>query len=427
MATLILPGLDFANILSRPNTTLSASQTPSTLFPITRIADGRPSQLFIFPAIAANDYIQADINQVLNAEFETWTLSTTPDNWTAAITNDGTVTEHTGVHVVTGSGLQLDNGATGTAQVLQDITMVSGESFRLDLFARTDVGTDPAEIEIQNLETGNYLNSSGSWQSAQVNVRTQAATSLTQSTDTATVETFGVTRRHLVTLRLRLHMDAAAANTTHNYDNVLIYPAADFASIHGHNIDPSVTVELHSDDNAAFSSPADHGDFTVDSPTFYLSLSAVVHDRFWRVPQLTGTNSTPTGAIELGESVLGQATSLLRTQRNTGLEVAEEIPQTELATRVSGEQWRSKHSKFRQRVVRLSFRHTQALQTQFRDEILKRTNDGVDAMIVVIRDDRTDLCIHGRKPRGMTFTTEGGEVDGTEFTIVESPFGIVTD
>ena len=428
--TLFAQADNYGNILERPNTVLTASQTPSSLFPLSRAADGQPDQVFIFPAVAANDYIQADINQVLNESFETWTLSTVPDDWVAAITNDGTVTEHTGVHINLGtSGLQLDNGATGTAEVHQDVIMRSGEEFRLDLFARTDNAADVAEIEIQNLETGNYSNSGGTWQAGQTNVRTEASTVLTQVLATRTVEAFSVTRRHLTTLRIRLHMDASAANTTHNYDDVLIFPGVNFASVHGHNIDPKMTVELHSDTEPAFGSPTDHGDFTVSVPTFFLKIATMQFERHWRVPQFTGTQSTVTGALEVGLCFLGQVISLLGAPSQPGLEIAEILPQERAESRLSAKQWRLRHAKHEQRVVQLQFENlTDARETEFRDEVLKRTEYGVQPMVMVIQSDEADKCIHGRRPPGeATFTEVGGEVSETSLLILESAFGIVTD
>lgn len=434
--TLVLPGI-YANILSRPNTTLSASQTPSSLYPISRIANGRPSQVFIFPAVAADDYVQADINQVPNGTFEDGFTSGVPDGWTDDSSGTGAVAEETSSALIadgSGSGLQLTNGASGFGAAYVDVQFISGESVTLDTFAATDDGSEPATLEIQNLETGNYLTSGGVWQASQADVRTEAGTSLTQATLEFTLEAFSVTRRHLTTLRIRPHMDGVSSGgTQHNWDNILIYPGVTFASLHGHNLDPKVVPSLEHDKVSTFDSTdlTDEGDFTVDEgPVAYISLASTVYDRFWRVPQFTGTQSTATGSIEIGEAVLGQATTLSRNPAHSGFDVAYEIPQEELASRVSGEQWRIKHSKYRQRVVGVSFRHRLTHQTQFLNELIDRTNDGVDPVVVYSERSplQSDLCVYGRKPAGATsFTTEGGEVDQTEITIVESPFGVVTD
>lgn len=434
--TLVLPGL-YANILSRPNTTLTASQTPSSLYPITRIANGRPGQVFLFPAVAADDYVQADINQVPNGTFEDGFTSGVPDDWTDDSSGTGAVAEETSSALIadgSGSGLQLTNGASGIGAAYVDVVFVSGESVMLDVFAATDDGAEPATLEIQNLETGNYLTSGAAWQASQADAISEAGTSLAQSTLTFTLEAFSVVRRHLTTLRIRPHMDGVSSgNTQHNWDNILIYPGVNWASLHGHNLDPKTVPSLTHDKVSTFDSTdlVDAGDFTVDEgPVAYLSLASTAYDRFWRVPQFTGTQSTATGAIEIGEAFLGQAVTLTRNPAHSGFDVAYEIPQEELASRISGEQWRIQHSKYRQRVVGLSFRQTLTHQTQFLNELIDRTNDGVDPVLVYVERSpmQRDLCIFGRKPRGQTsFVTEGGEVDQVEITIVEAPFGVVTD
>ncbi len=421
----------YGNILERPNTVLSASQTPSNLFPLSRAADGQPDQVFIFPAVAANDYIQADINQILNESFETWTLSTTPDQWTSAITNDGTVSEHTGSHVnLGGSGLQLTNGATGTAESYQDIVVMAGEEMQINAWFRTDDAAENGELEIRNLQTGNYLDNGGAWMASQTNALEPVTTVLTLTNLSFTVESFAICRSHLVTLRVRVHMDNTAASKTHNYDDVVLFPSVNFASIHGHNIDPRVTVELHSDfADAAFGSLVDHGDFTVSVPTFFLKIATLQKNRYWRVPQFTGTQSTVTGALEVGLCFLGQVISLLGAPSQPGLEIAEILPQERAESRLSRKQWRLRHAKHEQRLIQLQFELlTDARETEFRDEVLKRTEYGVQPMVMVIRSDEADKCIHGRRPPGeATFTIVGGEVSETSLLILESAFGIVTD
>jgi hypothetical protein len=425
--SLIAPGL-LANILERPNTVLSASQAPSTLHPLSRVADGRPSQMFIYPAIATDDYVQADINQIPNGDLDDFTAGV-PDDFTVVLSGTGGTAEETSSPLVfSGTALRMTNGASGNTEVYADIVVLSGEPFQIRGRGATDDAAEPATLEVRNLQTGNYLTSGGAWQASQADVISLANTAtLALGSVSATVEPFSVTRSHTVTLRVRLHMDGIAANKQHNWDDVLYLPGVLFASVHGHNLDPKITPELHSDDELTFTAPTDHGDFAVEVPTFYRKLGALVYDRFWRFAW-TGTQSTETGSTALGLLWLGNVTALLRTPTNTGLNVAEELPQEEAETRLSGEQWRTKYAKFRRRFVSLKFRHTQTMQTQFRDEILKRTNDGVDPILLVVRDDRPTLCVHGRRPAGRhDFVVEGGEVDNTELIVHESGWGVLTD
>lgn len=427
--TWVAPGL-LANILERPGTTLSASQTSLALYPISRIADGRPSQMYLFATAAADDYVQADISQLLNGDLEDWT-SGAPDSFTVAVSGTGAVTEETtGAKVVggAGSGAKLANGASGTAESYQDLEVLSGEPIQFRASGLTSNADSPAEIECQNLQTGLYLNTSGTWQAGQTNCLETTSTSLVQVSNTFAVESFLTTRSHSVTLRFRMHMDAAAASREHNWDGLEVIPGVNLASVHGHNLDAKITAELHSDDASDFSGVTDHGDFTVDVPTFYLKLATTQYYRYWRPLVMTGTQSSVTGPAELGLLFLGNATALLRSPSHSGLSVAELISQEEAATRLSREQWRVKYTKFRQRFASLRFKQTDTMQVQFRDEILKRTNDGVDPMVLIIRDDRTHLCFHGRRPAGRAnFVVEGGEVSETELIFEESAWGVVTE
>lgn len=420
--TLILPGLQ-ANILERPATILTASQTPSALFPLSRLVDGRPSQEFIFPALLADEFIQADINQVLNGLLDLWDAGL-PKDWVVILTGTGIITQETISFFVSGSGARLTNLAAGNVVMQQDVVALAGEPWRLDLHARTSSAGSPNEIEVQNLTTAKFLDPAGAWVALQDNVLEPTATALTQQTFDFTVEPFSITRRHFVKLRLRLHMDAAAASVQHNYDNVLMYPGANLASVHGHNIDPRVVAELRSSSDGFAGNNDLEATFQVEDPTFYASLAATVFKRFWRIPKTVGINSADSGSLELGEAVLGNAVTLLGSPRQQGIEIAEFLPQEAVETRLTGEQWRMKQGKHQQRTVRLQFNLNSTKQAQLKDEFLRRTNDGVDQVVVVVDSTKPDSAVHGRKPAGETrFQKSGPFKESFEILIQESPFG----
>lgn len=431
--TRVAPGL-YANILERPGSIVSASQVASALYPLTRLYDGRPSQKFIFPALAADDYIQVDINQVLNGTLNSFT-GNDPDDWTVEESGTGAVTSQSGV-IVSGTGVQLSNGASGAAAIRQDVLCLSGENMLLDLHAATNNADTPYKVEVINVQTGNYLTPAGAWQAAQDNAVESNETSIAHKTLAFTIEPYSTTRSHIVYLRVRLHMDGSTASRITSFDDVFLIPQVNAASVHGHNLDPKLVVTLRSSDDLSVDTPFAYDDdleatFTVDVPSFYAVLATPRTKRFWRVPKIVGTNSTQTGSIALGEVALLQTRTLIRAPKNRGLEIAEILPQEAQETRVSGEQWRLQHSQFKQRTARLQWNHDTAaasgMAAQFKGEIFERAKFGVDPIFIIIRDDRTSACLHARVTARASYRVEGGFVESTEATLQESAYGVITE
>ncbi len=246
---------DDANVLARPNVISSASQTPDAIYPLSRLVDGRPSQRFIFPALQEDDFVLFDTNDLPGGDFNAWTAGE-PDNWTVTLTGTGTVVEETTSPLVDGSSLEMSNGANGNVEVENEIEVLSGDTIGLFLYTQTSAAGSPNEIEIFCKETGKYLAVTG-WSRRKQNFKTYAATSFTSQSETFEVEDFETTRRHKVTIRIRLHMDNSAASQLHHYDNVFIVPAARVASVHSHNIDESNIVRLSSSMESLTSVPVE--------------------------------------------------------------------------------------------------------------------------------------------------------------------------
>ncbi len=280
---LVLAGYN-ANILSRANTTFGLSQTASAIFPLARIADDRPSQRFIFPAVAEDDFIVIDTNQLLNGSLDSYTAGS-PNDWTVNLTNDATVEEETVSPINTGSSLQMDNGATGTVEVLQTISVLSGESLRLQAYTQTSNADSPTELEVYNPITNRYLTVAGLWEKRQQNAIEETSTSFGKRTLDFDMEPF--TGTHEVSLTVRMHMTGAAVSRTHHYDDVFILPAVSLGSIHAHNLETAIRPLLSSSDSSLQTIPVDNlvgfdgasdlqrtGDFSgiADAKLFTLSL-----------------------------------------------------------------------------------------------------------------------------------------------------------
>jgi hypothetical protein len=100
-------------------------------------------------------------------------------------------------------------------------------------------------------------------------------------------------------------------------DDWYLWPAVDFASIHGSNIRSDATVTLRSSpDNFSSTSSGStfvHVAMPLAAPAFYSALSSAVDHRYWEF-RILHTASTPTESVWIGEAVIGQATALTRPQ-----------------------------------------------------------------------------------------------------------------
>lgn len=230
----------------RPATILSASQTPDPLFPLSRLGDGRPSQLFMFPSRLEDDWWQADINQYLNGGFENWTAGE-PNDHTVNLTGTATIVEETVSPIFEGgSSMELNNGASGTIEVLQSIEALAGEVIEFRYVAQTSNADSPATLEIFNPYTRKWLTTAGAWSSKRQNAIEEAGTAFPSVLDvlTFTVEPFSTIRNHIVELEVRYHMDGATATRTHHWDAVEWVPETNFTSIHAHNLSPNIVPRL---------------------------------------------------------------------------------------------------------------------------------------------------------------------------------------
>jgi hypothetical protein len=244
-----------ANILARTNVVVSASQTPDAIFPLSRVVDERPSQRFIFPALQEDDFVLFDINDLAGGDFNSWTGGE-PDDWTVTLTGTGTVVEETTSPLVDGSSLEMSNGANGNVEVENTIEVLSGETLGFFLYTQTSNADSPNEVEIFCPEIGKYL-TAGGWSRRKQNFKTYNATSFTSQSETFVVEDYETTRRHKVTLRIRLHMDNSTASRLQHYDNVFLIPAAKVASVHSHNVDEANIVRLSSSQETLSSVPVE--------------------------------------------------------------------------------------------------------------------------------------------------------------------------
>ena len=202
---------------------------------------------------------------------------------------------------VGGAGMKLTAG-TSSASAYQDIVLRSGEKFTVTVDSRSTAAGISSRLRVQCLETGNYLSTDAAWGATAVDAITNATSSFATVALSATVEAISITKQDLVHLRITA-LNNSTGNITY-MDELYVWPSVDFVSIHGHNLDPVVTVTLQSSTDS-FTTTTTQATFTVGQPSFYTALGTLQDIRYWRV-QLSGTNSTHSGIPYIGELMVSQ-------------------------------------------------------------------------------------------------------------------------
>jgi hypothetical protein len=417
----VLSGEKF-NILETGATRI-ATATADALFPIANLYDGRPSRPFREAAITACQII-VDGNQLVNGNLDTWSGGA-PTGWTELDTGSGYVNETTVAGgFVTGSAATMGNVGAGAGAIYQDITVKSGQKRRIQGQFRTAVGIGGGtQVEIKNLQTGRYLTSANTWQTAQVTCLTGTSAAVYALAGlNYTVEAYSVTQSDLVTLRVRVFNDNVLYICF--ADDVVDFPAVDVVSVHGHNLDVGVGMvcTLRSSTDNFVGVNTTEATLSVIQPAFYGLLPAAVYRRYWLLDLL----GTPTAIIELGEVVIGQTYAL--TQAYTyGAEMG--FLRDDVATETGlGEQHVYARGKQVRRTLGLKFKFDSEIEYRAaRDEIFKRSGGRVNP-IVVIPDTTLPDVIFGRIDRSWKVTRSlVAYYENNDLVVVESPGPIATN
>jgi hypothetical protein len=361
MSFLILPGR-YLNILDGCNS-ITASD-PEAGYDEENVANNVPSHPFRFDDAGTDDNLVADLDRLIYGDFENWAVDTQPDGWEAT----GTVSKD--AVVVHGGTYSCELAAE--AEVKRIVWVPSGWDMDVESWLYGD-GTYQMYAYLQNLYTGYWLNASAEWQSAKVIFGGRSAASWGAASRTFTVESYSTCGyQHLVPLEISfVHQTGGSGGYV---DDVALWPHWDFASIHGHNIPPSITLRVQSDDNSGMSSPTNQVAFTVIQPSFFGLPAATVTERYARL-LLDGTVHQEKSAY-VGEWVLGQYKTLTKTFRY-GVDYLRVMP-INPASSIS----RTPRSDWSHRGLNLDFRNTDtALTTMY--EMLDRARGGADPFVVV--------------------------------------------
>lgn len=315
MSCLILAGGEY-NLLAR---TAGVVPSPSedALFPPTRLYDGRAGWIFKFGSLTADPKLTCDLDLLASlGGFEV--AGTPPGGWTDASSGGATVTSTTSTPFTGSRCAEFDAGAgVGFAKITKDISVRSNEKLRIQLRVRP-MSTSTAkslDLQIRDLRTGKYLQPGLTWAAGEIAALTLTGADDAWSAQQAiqfTVDTVANTLNDSTLLRITLLYTGSIANDKIRADEMFVIPAVDFASLHGTQIiDPLNAITLRSSTDNFSGSDTAEATFTLRPGACYVKLGSPVYRQYWRV-KFTGTNSTATGAIGLGEWVLGQAVTLAK-------------------------------------------------------------------------------------------------------------------
>jgi hypothetical protein len=397
--------------------TYTAPAVADPSFPVSNLYDGRPSRSFrplVAPVFPFGLGLAVDGNALTNGALETWSGGLLA-NWTRTGTGNVTQTSAAG-EFVTGSAAKFSGGSSPA--IYQDFVVRSGQARCLTFWLKAVVMT----ATLQNLQTGKTLSAAGTWGSLQTVGTGLAAYS--QFTVNYTVEPFSTTQAPLVTLRLTI--TGSPAGTTGFADEIADYPAVDFVSVHGHNLDQHVSLQLKSCDEPLFGiSAAVQATMTPLQPSCYSILPAKIYKRYWQLTLLPG-NSPAIAVPEIGELVIGQAYALAQAP-TYGAELG--FIRDDVATETGlGEAHVYGRGTQPRRTLGLKFRFdSETKYRDARDEIFRRCGGRVNPLVIVPDTTLPDV-IYGRIDRSWKVTRSlVSYYDQNDLSVAESAFPIPTN
>ncbi len=412
------------NVLERGTVTVSSS---NALYPPSWLWDGRPSNDCRFAAAGLNDHITVDTCLTQDPGFESWLDFTTPEKWTPTTTGGAAVERAPVPAPDSGTyACKLSSPAInpGNAQVEQVREARAGETLYALARARTDF--PPGEfihLYCQNQKTKRWLQPGAVWAASELPFLSQALGSTYQTLAAPiVVEGMDVCLTDLVPLRFIAKYEGQAYDGGVLIDNFQVLPAIDLASIHGHNLDASIAVELRSTNDPAWATSTLRATLATRVPAFYGLLgSPVWTDRYWRV-LFAGTNLAP---IEIGECVLGLSRALTR-RPNYGHELKDLYPDVATET-PAGELYVAPLSRWPRRVWASQFRFDSEASAQEQLREVYRRCQGRRFPLVVVPDDAKPEVLLGRIDRSWKARRVLLNVyDATDLIVTESPFAVAT-
>lgn len=283
----------------------------------------------------------------------------------------------------------------------QDVVVRAGEKLQIRSTHGTFAGTQA--VQVQNLATGNWLNSSGAWvavASGSLAAGVSVISSVAASTDTFdfTVESmsaFGDTGYFV--LRIYIWTSAGSTNIQDAFSNLELTPFVNCAWVYGHNFSNQYIPTLETSSNGSAWTVVSTG--AIHQPGLYFSITDTLA-RWWRikftaVPIRDNAVTQPLPGI--GEAFVGYASSPVRQQR-WGWKERDIFPQLRQKN-AAGQPWAYTITSTRMRGLELQFLPYDTPATgdalaaleSIRKDIWLRSNGGAYPVAIVARDARPDI------------------------------------
>lgn len=405
----------YLNHLTRAATAPVMDPLAQALFPVSNLSDNRSSKPAVYSASASDSTIAFDLNIVPGGSFETIADS---DLWSmlgigSIISDAGPALDGSAAgKVVTDFDINSDKQAIAYV----DVTARSGE--QLDFFggAYTASATGgSANIRIRNRITGRWLRGADAvWTSSDENVLMTTSTTFVTHAMTFAVESLATCITDTVKLRVYL----ASSGDDGWYDQISIWPATNWFSVHGHNIPPAITpmIEYSTDLAVTWST---HSEMTLRRDSFYTLTSTMETFRHWRL-RFEGRPDNDT-FMYLGELVVGQSVDILRNP-NYGATLKWADLQTRNESDI-GESFISLHNAASpQRTLQMNFLFpSTSAYEQAHKEIFRGSRGGSNLIAVVPTEMDSSVVILGRIRDSLEMTKNLPLEWTSLLEIVESP------
>lgn len=415
------------NTYDSEDTRLSCSRAVDADFPLANLHNGFPSQPM---RISTTDFPLIDLylQQLKNGEMNTWTLTTTPDEWTSTA---GVAETTTAGEFVEGKAAKLTSDGAVRA-VYQNVSVRPGEWLRLWGYMRGDGagGGDSAQVQLILLEYGGRaLNSSTLlFDSSGTFTFTENGTShVIKSVDFQVPSYADCGYRQWVTLQVYLRSIGSAGRIAY-YDRWRLVPLANGLTIHGHNHRQFAAPTLRGDNNffagvgteiTAFAQPE-------PNPTQWVRASAM--QTYWSYAWYKpGGQPGTLGNPWIGESILCQLTELTRMPSPGGIRIEHMTPQLRSSDMLGEQRVFQTGSGHPQRKITLDFRHfTDASFEQLYNDLIRRSHFGVYPCLIVFDSDDPGSAIYGRlDPSFRVRNRQMFSLRRSSITIQELPFPTV--
>lgn len=397
MALIYMPSA--SNLLARGRN--RNSDTANSYYPLAGLYDGRQDIPFAFSALGTTSVgVVFENNLIANGGGESWTGGV-PDSWDTTGTVSQEVTE-----VYAGSNsFALDAGTGNT--IIQLVKVRPGERLKLSAYMKKESNTDAAGIIIINSDTGNYLaTGGGSWQGSPTAAATHATTSWAEKTITFQVEDYDVIPAPWTYLMIQFASPPAATDLTY-VDEVVLMPAADWWSIHCHNINPNVDVVIrYSDSDTTTTGGAVQTTLPHRRDVMgYYESGGPTYARYWKL-HLSGDRVVSgvdeaqyqgrVSPIYIGEWVIGQAHSLSQVQKHDW-SVRSRYEQLRSVTR-SGAARALNLTTGPGRVLGLRhFFESASVFSEFREKVWRWSGGGEDPAVWQPNSDDSSVILMGRQ------------------------------